>query len=285
MEQENVIVTLDETIRAKLKEKQLELFRLFLAVCEKHGLTYFIVGGTALGAIRHGGYIPWDDDIDVALPREDYRKFLAVAQADLPEGFFLQTHKTDPDYRNDFAKIRNSNTTFMEMTSSPLHIDHGIYIDIFPIDGYPEGKMAARYLELKKKLAKLYLAKDYIYPDKNTARSVVQFVAKCIWHGKPTAVVIDRLEKMYTKYPYETSARVVCHGGAWKEREICPKEQYGKGTPGRFEGIDVQLPEQTHEYLTHKYHNYMQLPPPEKQVAHHYCKEIDFDRSSNGGKK
>ena len=284
-QQENTIVSLDDNMRAQLKVKQMELLKMFLAVCDKHGLLYFAVGGTALGAVRHGGYIPWDDDIDVALPRPDYQRFLEVAQQELPAGYFLQTHKTDPEYRNDFAKIRNSNTTFMEMTSSLLRIDHGIYIDIFPIDGYPENKLAARILEIKKKLLKLYVAKDYIYPDKNMLRSVIQFFAKCALYGVPTAEVVNRAERMYMKYPYETCDTVVCHGGAWKEREICPKAQYGKGVTGYFEGMEVRLPEKTHEYLTHKYNNYMQLPPPEKQVAHHYCKKINFEHSSRGGKE
>lgn len=282
MKENNTSVLIDDKMRVQLKEKQLELLNAFICVCEKNNLKYFVVGGTALGTIRHGGFIPWDDDIDVALPRPDYQRFIEVAQKQLPEHFFLQTHRTDLDYRRDFAKIRNSKTTFVENCATKLNINHGIYIDVFPIDGYPDNKLAGYLMELRKTVSKIYVGKDYIYPDspaKRVLRTLIQTFVKCLMGKKPTSEIISKLEQMYMQYPYETSNMVVCHGGAWKELERCEKSQYGEGVFGKFENIQVRLPEKTHAYLTHKYGNYMQLPPLEKQVGHHYCAKIDFEHS------
>ena len=117
-----------------LKEKELELLRLFLEVCARLELTYYVLGGTLLGAVRHQGFIPWDDDIDVGMPRKDYTVFLQQAQQHLPEDIFLQTCFTDPAFPANYAKLRNSSTTFMESAFKNRNINHGICIDIFPLD-------------------------------------------------------------------------------------------------------------------------------------------------------
>ena len=280
----NKIVYLDDESRSKLKKKQIEIFEVFLRICDKHQLVYFVVGGTALGTVRHKGYIPWDDDIDVALPREDYEHFLEIAQSELNEKYFLQTHKTDPEYRFDYAKIRDRRTTFKEYSVSKLNINHGIYIDVFPIDGYPESKLKAWALEKRKTFTKCYLAKDNIYlfdREKSIKEKIILSVAKIIFWGKSTTEIIEGLQKQYKTFSYRESPMVVCHGGAWGNKEICEKEQYGQGGFGVFENIEVKLPEKIHEYLSHKYGDYMKLPPTDKQVPHHYCSEIDFGESHN----
>ena len=100
-------------VTEQLQVAVLDIFKEFLCVCEKLNLKYYLLGGTLLGAVRHKGFIPWDDDIDVGMLREDYEVFLAHAQELLPDHLFLQTYKTDPGYHHVFAKIRNSNTTFL----------------------------------------------------------------------------------------------------------------------------------------------------------------------------
>ncbi len=276
------LVMFDDAMRQELREKQLEMLKLFISICQKNDLTYYLVGGTALGAIRHGGFIPWDDDIDLAMPRPDYEKFMEIGQRELPEGFFLQNHKTDPDYRNDFAKIRNSNTVYLEATAVNIKINHGIYIDIFPIDGYPEKRRSQKKLEFKKNLAKYYLSKDYIIANNTLKRKMRLGLIKLIFLYRAPSQVIDKLEKMYKKYSYDTSEIVVCHGGAWGKLEQCEKAQYGQGVEGCFEGVIAKLPEKTHEYLAHKYGNYMELPPIEKRIGHHYCKKVVFDKFAEG---
>lgn len=278
-------VVTDET-RKDLREKQLYLLKTFIAICEQHGLRYFLVGGSALGAIRHQGYIPWDDDIDVALPRAAYNEFLQVALSALPQDVFLQTSESDSDYRNDYAKLRLNGTTFLEVSAQKLNIHHGVYMDIFPIDGYPASEAERKRLKIKKHIMKAYVGKDYVNPLPQSSGSVKILLHRCkkvfvafLCGFQSTAQVLRRLNACYEQYDYNACDEVVCHGGAWGEREHCPKVQYGNGCHAVFEGIDVVIPEQYDAYLSHKYGNYMALPPVEKRVAHHYCSVVDLTKS------
>lgn len=118
----------------ELQTVELELLRQFLAVCEREGLTYYMVCGSALGAVKYGGFIPWDDDIDVALPRADYERFCRVAPGLLPDWCFLQNYRSEPLYYRLGSKLRDSRTTFAEVMAERLDIHHGVFIDIFPLD-------------------------------------------------------------------------------------------------------------------------------------------------------
>jgi lipopolysaccharide cholinephosphotransferase len=137
-----------ELLIKKLHIIELAMLGEFIRICQKYSLRYYLIGGSALGAVRHSGFIPWDDDIDIGMPRVDYEKFLSVAQAELDADLFLQTHKTDPAYPFSFAKIRNSKTTFIQSDSSHLQMNHGVYIDIFPLDGYPSSKLSRRLTKI-----------------------------------------------------------------------------------------------------------------------------------------
>ena len=260
-----------------LVELLMDILREYIRICDKYGLMYFVVGGSALGAVRHGGFIPWDDDIDVAMPRDDYMKFLGIAVEELRSPFFLQNYRTEPDFRLDYTKIRNSNTTFVEKTAQSLHINHGVYIDIFPIDGYPSAISEIKTLEFKKRLYRLYLGKDYGC-DYSWKGKILLTLEKILWKNN-VSKVSRKLEDLYLRYDYASCDRVICHGGIWGKREICDKSQYGKGKMVKFEDVDVRIPEHDHEYLTQKYDNYMELPPVEKQVSHHDTLFVDLNRS------
>ncbi len=255
----------------RIMEIELDMLRAFIAVCEKHDLTYFLIGGTALGAVRHGGFIPWDDDIDVGLPREDYEKFLSVAQTDLPEGLFLQTPDTDPEYMTCFSKIRNSNTTFWESSVKHLNINHGVFIDIFPLDGCEDYERFAK----RSRLLGIRAASRFKYPRGFKAKLGGILAALRYPSAKGAR---DRMRALWKEVPYATAEYVINYGGAYGKKERMPKEIYGKGTAGSFEGLTVMLPEKTDEYLTRLYGDYMTPPPPEKRIAHHYCEVIDPDR-------
>ena len=134
----------------RLKEIELAIFRAFIDVCDKLNLKYYLLAGTLLGAVRHQGFIPWDDDIDVGMPREDYEIFVEKGQALLPKEYFIQTFKTDPDYAANFAKIRNCGTTFLETSVRNCNINHGVFIDVFPLHVYSADKTAQkRFTNLK----------------------------------------------------------------------------------------------------------------------------------------
>ena len=119
----------------ELQTVELNLLKELLALCEKLSLRSYLVCGSALGAVKYGGFIPWDDDIDVALPRPDYERFCAEAPAYLPDWCFLQNYRSEPLYYLLGSKLRDSRTTYMEQMAERLPIHHGVFIDVFPLDG------------------------------------------------------------------------------------------------------------------------------------------------------
>ncbi len=265
----------------KLKSIELYLLDEFVKICNKYNLQYYLVGGSALGAVRHNGFIPWDDDIDVALPREEYEKFLSVAKGELDEkNIFLQSYETDKKYINDFAKLRMNGTTFRENSCKKLKIHHGVYIDIFPIDGYPENPKEIKRLEHKKKLSKYFLSRHYVLQEKpRRFRWLKLFVTWVALGFKTDKQILKSLEKAYKKTSYKSASTVACFGGAWGKLEYCPKEHYGKGVLWEFEGRKVVIPELYDAYLTQKYNDYTILPPLEKRVSHHGLDVIDLENS------
>ena len=120
----------------KLKSEEIKILDYFVDICDKNNLHYYLMYGTLLGAVRHKGFIPWDDDIDVCMPPEDYQQFLRIFKND--DRFFLQTVQTDKYYHTLFAKIRENHTCMIEKENTYMPIHKGINIDIFPLIPYPE---------------------------------------------------------------------------------------------------------------------------------------------------
>lgn len=254
-----------------LKAVELEILREFLRVCEVLGLNYFVIGGTLLGAVRHKGFIPWDDDIDVGMPREDYEKFLTNGQELLPGNLFLQTFETDPEYPANFAKIRNSNTTFVETSVRNCDINHGIYIDIFPLDYYPEKNVF--WFEWKKLLLTLRISTVFGSTGMKRRTQIVRWLTRVLIPSHRNAVL--KREKLFRSV--KKSGLIANYCGAWGKREIVPAEWCSEHCELTFEGLAVRAPREYDKWLTQLYGDYMQFPPEEKRVAHHYADVIDVN--------
>ena len=276
----------------KLQLIELDIFKSFLMVCKKLDLKYFLAGGTLLGAIRHNGFIPWDDDIDVIMPREDYEKFLEKGQALLEKKYFIQNYKTDPEFVLNFTKIRNSETTFIEKTSKNRNINHGIYIDIFPLDGFPRKKLDYIKTKIFDTLYGYQVDKYFFYEEK-IKENFFKHIAKKIfsdmlYRKKSLREIQDKKEKMYKKYKYTDSEKIISYCGMYGKKEIMPKKYFGEGKKVFFEGMEVIAPQEYDLYLKQFYGDYMKLPPKEQQVTHHYNEIIDLENSYKkyiGGEK
>ena len=133
----------------KVWNVELNCLEIFKAICKKHNLTYYAINGTLLGAVRHKGFIPWDDDIDVGMPRKDYEEFLIFAEKEIKPPYYLQTYKSERSFTMDMAKLRNSDTTGFTKTEALNDTNKGIFIDIFPIDNVPDD-ITVRETEDKK---------------------------------------------------------------------------------------------------------------------------------------
>lgn len=267
------VLTIEET--EKLKHIELGLLKVFISTCNMLNLRYFVIGGTLLGAVRHKGFIPWDDDIDVAMPRKDYEVWINNAQKLIDrKKYFVQTFETDPEYPNNFAKLRNSNTTFIESSLRHLNINHGAYIDVFPLDYYPQRTNMFRLKQfcLTSKIIQAYDTDTISYPKFKT---IIRKLASLLVFGTPFDAVKKR-EKLYKSVNH--GKLLANHCGAWGIKEVVPAEWYGEGKTLKFEGINVNVPQKYHSWLHRVYGDYMKLPPEEKRVTHHYTEVIDLDR-------
>lgn len=265
----------------KLRQTELDILRSFIHVCSQLNLKYFVVQGTLLGAVRHQGFIPWDDDIDVGMLREDYEVFLKKGQALMPDGYFIQTCDTDPEYPHGFAKIRNSKTAFVETTCKNLKMNHGIFIDVFPFDYYPERSFTRMVLNCRKLLLRyrirccLYIPRDEKLSVANVARTFLKALSKIIYPSLKKAI-----KKQSELYDYRGKSNWrINYGSPWGKRECIPAEWLKETSSMKFEGIEVSVPSRYKEYLTHVYGHYMELPPPEKRIPHHYISFIDFENA------
>lgn len=263
----------DEQLQ-QLKKEELELLQALIAVCSQLGLTYYILGGTLLGAVRHQGFIPWDDDIDVGIPRADYEILMARGQELLPEGIFLQNFRTDPDYPLNFAKLRRRNTCFVEHGLRNCRIDHGIYIDIFPLDYYPENNV--RLFRLKDRMMRLRVTFAFSGDILGIGSRVCRWFTLPFFSSRKRTV--EKREELLRSVP--SGSRLANHCGAWGEKEIVPAHWYGEGTQLLFEGIPVRAPAEYHLWLTQVYGSYQQLPPEDKRRPHHCVDDFALDRCS-----
>lgn len=262
----------------ELQQQEYELLRVFVELCNRYKLRYFLVCGSALGAVKYKGFIPWDDDIDVGMPRSDYELFVKQAQEDLPKNMFLQNYRTDKYFPHVFTKLRNSETTMIESNMAHLKINHGIYIDIFPIDGVPENQREVRKLKLKKKVL------DWFHYC--ALKTKGNFLVSCrdrflrlLGFHKRTQKVLARLDKMISQYDVD-GMEMWCNHGNWQgELEYAPKWQYGNGIEAEFEGLKIIVPEHYDEYLTQKYGDWRADPPSDKQRSHHSILIFDSQKS------
>lgn len=261
-----------------LQQTEFNILKEFVRICDELELTYFLVCGSALGAAKYKGFIPWDDDIDVGMPREDYDIFCAKAQEMLPEHLFLQNSNTDKYYPLIFSKIRDCNTTFIEKSYATSNINHGIYIDVFPLDGYPENERLKAKIEREKKRYLLTRLCCLDVPRSWKAALLVTVQRLFGIHKNPRKFV-ERFVKQIKQYPTSEST-VWCNHGNWQGKlEYAPKEQYGEGIFADFEGLQVRIPEMYDEYLTQKYGDWRADPPESEKEGHHSHFICDTRRS------
>ena len=267
----------------ELQNRQLEILKEFIKVCKENNLQYYLVGGTCLGAVRHKGFIPWDDDIDVAMPREDFDKFITL-QEKFPSPYFIQTYKTDKNYIYNFAKVRDSSTTYIENFFACNQMNHGVWIDVFPLDGMSyEVKPPVKFArKVKNVWFNIYLM--YLPSLKRKLRW------KTLWKDIPLNIVAylffflnvghyrnKMLDKRVKKIKFNDAVLVGNYFGTNPKKEAMPREIFQEGSIGEFEGVEVILPKDADKYLTLLFNNYMKLPPIEKQVGHHLNKGYSLE--------
>ena len=257
-----------------LQALELDMLSMVDRICSSLNIKYFLVGGTLLGAVRHKGFIPWDDDIDIGMLRKDYEIFIREAQNHLPSHLFVQNYKTDPNVPFNFTKIRDCRTTYIEKIIKNVKMNHGVFIDIFPIDYYPENKFVANLKSLILNLLAQYFFAAYDVEEDSHYyffRKKIALFGSFFKRMNRVVAVREFIIKLGRK-----SKLMKNYSGAWGNREIVPAECFNKFIRLDFEGLQLMAPAAYDLYLRHIYGDYMTLPPVEKRVAHHYTDVIDL---------
>ena len=257
-----------------LKTILLNMLDNFILICKEYNLKYTLLGGSVLGAVRHRGIIPWDDDIDIGMPRNDYEKLLTIADKVFFKKYKLVSIHNDKDYIYPFAKLFDNETTLIEYQD--FFYLGGIYIDIFPLDGIPQNadERVDKIEKLRYKARHLTLAK---YSLKHKKKHYLRcLLYKVIYKNYNN--ILKKCDNLSRKYPYNKQYNIANYFGAWGKKEISDYSWFNPLKEYTFEGRIVWGPNNYDAYLTKMYGDYMTPPPIEKRKSHHSHYFIDLSR-------
>ncbi len=265
-----------ETTKA-VQACELDILQKIDHICRRHGLSWFGIGGTALGAVRHGGFIPWDDDIDIGMPRRDYEIFLSAAREELPQGYHLQHFSTEPNSPFYFAKVRKDGTVFEEYYLRGYPIHQGIFVDIFPFDPVPEQPILDKiHFKIGRGLYQLFLAKSLntvcssrfaqLGEEKRTWKHQVRRLLHILLTPVPKKWLfgaLDRWSRLLEGRETRRIGHIVRRRLSVDLRDLHPIRELP------FDRGVMRVPGNTEVYLTNQFgEHYMELPPEEQRFGH-----------------
>lgn len=264
----------------KLQQEEMGILAELDRICTEYGIPYYLAAGSCLGAIRHAGMIPWDDDIDLFLHREDYERLLAVLPEALSSAYFLQTMDTDPEYMYPFAKIRKNDTSFVQEALRDIPMHHGIYIDLFPVDGAPQGGMA-------RQRHRFWL---FFYKRVSIGHILPRRIERIAYGFLYVFCSRKKLLRKYDRYcrRYDSRKTGWCQTGTSDyayRRELVPRESYGEGRRVPFGALTLPVPDDAETCLTIMYGDWETPPPEAERLSQHAPWIIDFDKEYKPIKK
>ncbi len=266
----------------KMQLLQLEMLVEFDRICNENNINYVIFSGTMLGAIRHKGYIPWDDDADIAMLREDYEKFKAIAYKLNNKICFFQDHTTDPEYRWGYGKLRRTGTKYIRIGQEHLKCKTGIFIDIFPLDDVPNSLIGQIFQDFY-----CFCCRKILWSEvgKKAEKGIIG-----LWYSLLSKIKTENVFKLLQKYIRrskninDNKVRILCFTSMGKlyykhkihERYGMPKKWFTDRKQYLFENNKLWGSKDYDEILKYIFDDYMSPPPPDKRTCHSPFSTIDF---------
>ena len=256
----------------KLHLLEIEIAKEIKRICEKNNIKYFLTAGSVLGAVRHGGFIPWDDDMDIGMLRKDYKRFLVACKTDLDDRFFLQTWDTDPEYPYSYAKLRLKGTRFVEKFTKDSRMHNGLFVDIFPYDNVPDSKILQKVQDLK-----YFMCKRILWIKKGIGMSMLQESKKQAFKYHLFLIFSkffnyrrtkEYFRKVQTKYNNHVTQKIVTDGAYSYAKDSILSRWAEQLEPVKFETEEFLTYKDRIEYLTYLYGDYLKLPPVEERSGH-----------------
>lgn len=248
---------------------QLQIMDEIHRICVQHRITYYIIGGTLLGAVRHKGFIPWDLDIDIAMPREDYDRFKEISQTELPEVYSYLDYQSHRNYIRPHALVVRNDTKihFKYDHLNPKLYDLGVYVDIFPLDNAPDDqKLREKQAKRLNKIRQLKGHRMFYSYSYKAWRRYAHYAIACLLSWIPVKKINRYQQELMQKYRNEQTKCLCSMASHYAYKKQCmPREIYGEPTLLEFEGRNYYAPAQYEAYLSRLYGDYMKLPPIEEQ--------------------
>ena len=264
-------------IRA-LQLEELAILKEFVRICDEYGLRYYLLGGTLLGAVRHKGFIPWDDDVDVCMPREDLNKLLMLPEGAFTEGFYIDNYTNNIEYRYSWPRLVRKNIKIINRSANIPREEYA-WIDLIPLDGFPD-KLIPRAIH-KLKLSFWWdlnqiLQFDELVDQKRKRSIAGNLAVKMAGLAKHLDKFIDyhnclqQLNKQLMKYPFDSNTKeVINYLAAYGFKEIFPRNSIGQGKTLQFEDCELTVPDDYENICRIIYGDtYMQLPPESERNKH-----------------
>lgn len=265
---------MEDNIVKEMQDAQLRILKEIDRVCEENGLEYCLAFGTEIGAIRHQGFIPWDDDIDIFMPVADAEK-LEKLQDRFPANLFVQSRRTDPEFGLMISRVRDSNTTLIVGTEADWDINHGVFVDIYPLYNAPTGKIGRKLFLVRFMIARLLLY-GKVPETHGTVMKIGSKVLLALVPKRARKRIVDRMYRKMTAQP--ENGTLTC-GWAELTKNVFPREWFFPSRRVKFEDMQAPVPAECEKILEISFGDYMTPPPPEKRVVHHDFVVADFERS------
>lgn len=272
---------MDSDVLRKLQLTQLEILQFVDQICKENNIKYSLYAGTLLGAVRHKGFIPWDDDLDICMSREDYNRFIEMWPTANKSEYFLQSKDNTPEFTQDFIKIRKYNTNFLQEYDVGKHYHSGIFIDIFPVDRIPNNMILKWIFYIKVMLYQLMIREFSPSKSNKIVQLASALILKTVSRNRRVEFR-NKLLKTITKYDQNFNYPIVMFETVQTMKQSYDSDLLDRYIKIEFEGKEFWAFAKWKSYLKKKYGDYMQLPPKSERAWKHKPLEISFNTPPEG---